>query len=101
MKQKDLFGKTSTQETSSERKLRQRREQRNVDGSYKQNPMLRLYGETPGKKCKTCEHLCYNSLAKKYYKCRLRRISSSPATDHRVNWPACGKYMPKIIKKLR
>ena len=40
-------------------------------------------------------YLCCNELAKKYYKCRYRKCSGSPTTDHRVNWPACGKFKSK------
>lgn len=59
----------------------------------KQNPMIRRYGAGPtGKRCKTCKQLCYTECSKRYYKCLLRGITSGPGTDHRVNWPACGRH---------
>lgn len=59
-----------------------------------ENPMLAVYGPGPGgMTCKGCVHL-FRAFggARNYPKCELRRVSSSVATDHRVNWPACGKY---------
>lgn len=62
-------------------------------GAYRTNPCLRLYGEGPeGKRCGSCSHLRANVLANTYYKCDLREISGGPLTDHRVRWPACGRY---------
>lgn len=59
-----------------------------------QNPLIALHGPGPqGAKCKTCAHLRINQCSKRYYKCALRRISNSPATDHKVRWDACGKYV--------
>ncbi len=60
--------------------------------SVKQNPCISSYGTTEGKKCKTCKLLYYHEMSKRYYKCRLRKFTHGPGTDHRVNWPACGKY---------
>lgn len=58
----------------------------------KVNPCIALYGNGPeGVKCGTCVHLYVKRYANKYYKCGLR-TSGGLATDHRVNWPACGKY---------
>ena len=31
-------------------------------------------------------------VAKTYFKCELRGITNGPGTDHRANWPACGKF---------
>ena len=61
---------------------------------YGGNPLAQKHGAGPeGTKCKTCKHLTYNHGAhKKYYKCRCRGITCGPATDHRVNWPACKLY---------
>lgn len=66
---------------------------RNRDGSHKFNPML-VHGTTEGEKCKTCIHLVAKRYSKTYYKCALRRNvqKSSPQSDHRINWPACGKF---------
>ena len=58
----------------------------------KVNPCLKMYGETPGKKCKTCNRLVKISMNKTWYKCELRRMSSCAASDHRVGWQACGRY---------
>ena len=62
------------------------------------NPCIAVYGDgPPGAKCKTCELLYRQSgTAKTYYKCELRRNTRGPGTDHRVNWPACGKYRGDI-----
>ena len=58
----------------------------------KVNPCIALYGVTESKKCKTCNHLVKVSMNKTWYKCELRRMSSCAASDHRVNWDACGKF---------
>lgn len=57
------------------------------------NPCIPVYGKGPdGKRCATCKHLRVHQYANRYYKCDLRRMSASAATDHRVRWDACGKY---------
>lgn len=88
----DLFG----DDTPITPVQRIRYETRNVDGSWKVNPMGLVHGYTEGQKCKTCKHLCYKEYAKRYYKCSLRGgvDTASPQSDHRVNWPACAKYEP-------
>jgi len=59
----------------------------------KVNPCLAVYGAGPeGAKCGTCVHLVKAYYSKVYYKCDLRELSHSATTDHRVRWPACGKY---------
>lgn len=58
-----------------------------------ENPCISLYGPGPvGAKCKTCSHLYWRRLANTYFKCDLRANTNGPASDHRVNWPACEKY---------
>lgn len=58
------------------------------------NPMVLGYGPGPeGKKCKSCIHLYGKRMTKTYYKCGLRRDTNGPATDHKVNWPSCSKYV--------
>ena len=59
----------------------------------KTNPCLLLYGAGPeSTTCATCTHLHALHMGGTYYKCDLRRLSRSAATDHRMRWPACGKY---------
>ena len=63
-------------------------------GTRKSNPMLLAVGPGPeGKSCADCGHLFrVGGVAGRYYKCALRRVTSGPATDHRVNWPACARF---------
>jgi len=57
------------------------------------NPCVKLYGLGPdGARCKTCTLLFRRG---QYFKCRLRNLTSGPGSDHRANWPACGKYVKK------
>ena len=59
----------------------------------KANPLIRSFGKGPeGERCKNCKHLYYKSYSKVYYKCDLRPDTNGPGTDHKVNWPACGKF---------
>lgn len=60
----------------------------------KPNPCVWTWGPGPeGKRCKTCARLTWhNSAGRRYYKCALRGNTHGAGTDHRVNWPACGKY---------
>jgi len=67
---------------------------RTKQGTLKSNPLIVVYGKGPaGAKCGDCVHFFrQGGVAGTYYKCELRRVTSGPATDHRVRWPACGKY---------
>ena len=58
------------------------------------NPCLSLYGTgQEGQTCKGCVHLRYSSYGRnRYWKCDLRTLTHGSATDHRVGWPACGRY---------
>lgn len=59
------------------------------------NPCLTVYGPGPdNQKCEGCIHLRFpqHHSAKRYWKCDLRKLSHGSATDHKVSWPACGKY---------
>jgi hypothetical protein len=58
------------------------------------NPCVALHGPGPeGQTCKGCVHLRYPlNVAGRFWKCDIRRVSRSRATDHRVTWPACAKY---------
>jgi hypothetical protein len=59
----------------------------------KGNPCVRLHGLDPqGRKCSGCALLACNHKSRNYYKCRLRGITNGAATDHKFNWPACGKF---------
>lgn len=92
----NLFGEPAgPQETKLQKQRRKRRETHNANGSLKYNPMIEMFGVTPGEKCKTCTWLYYKQFANKYYKCQYRNCTPGPASDHRVNWPACGKYEVK------
>lgn len=60
------------------------------------NPCRKAYGPGPsGKRCKHCAHIVVFVHARRYYKCDMRHITSGSATDHRVNWAACGKFKVK------
>ena len=61
-------------------------------GGECKNPCVNVYGYMKGKKCRDCKHLFVRQYSKRYYKCGLRRNTASERTDHRVNWPACGKW---------
>lgn len=67
-----------------------------VEERGEQNPCVRLYGPGPaGARCKTCRlFLRKGGYAKTYFKCELRGDTNGPGTDHRANWPACGRYVP-------
>jgi hypothetical protein len=59
------------------------------------NPCIALYGQGPAMQCcKGCVHLRYAPARRvaRYWKCDLRQLSHGAATDHKVNWPACGRY---------
>jgi hypothetical protein len=60
----------------------------------KDNPCIALYGRgQDGATCKNCAHLRYPlNYAKRHWKCDLRTSTHGAATDHRVGWPACGRY---------
>lgn len=60
------------------------------------NPCLALYGAGPeNQPCVDCVHLRYRPQRNpkaRYWKCDLRKLTDGPASDHRVNWPSCGRY---------
>lgn len=58
----------------------------------RKNPMVRLFGEKEGEKCKDCKFLQRKQLAGVYYKCKFRGNTNGPGTDHKVNWAACSKF---------
>lgn len=60
------------------------------------NPLLGVFGKLEGdRKCKECIHLYRKHYSKVYIKCGLRPDTNGPGTDHRANWPACKKFVPK------
>jgi hypothetical protein len=59
------------------------------------NPCIALYGYGPeGAICRDCTHCRYrqDNPKAKHWKCDLRKLTHGAATDHRVGWPACGRY---------
>ena len=57
------------------------------------NPMVKLFGLDPyNRRCKHCVHLQGHKQSASWFKCNLRRKSSSVATDHYANWEACLKF---------
>jgi len=63
--------------------------------SKQDNPCLALHGPGPeGVTCKDCIHFRYplHRSGVRHWKCDLRKLTHGAATDHRVGWPACGKY---------
>ena len=48
--------------------------------------------------CGTCVHHHVHSSARDYHKCELTQ-TGGPATDIRVSWPACPKYLPTPFGK--
>lgn len=66
---------------------------KNKSGSFNFNPCIPAYGRGPeNTRCRGCKFLIRKHYSKVYYKCKLRGNTNGPATDHRVNWPACGKF---------
>ena len=62
---------------------------------YKTNPLLSVFGsynKEPGQKCKNCEHFQRFRQSKTWFKCGLRK-KGGPATDHRANYQACGRFV--------
>ena len=61
------------------------------------NPMARLHGtDKMGRKCAECRLLWRKTgYRKAYFKCGLRGDTNGPGTDHRKNWNACTKFVPK------
>jgi len=69
------------------------------------NPMVRVWGfhddqlaggERGDTTCESCRHCLRKELGGyKGYRCSFRRDTKSPATDHRLSWPACTKYEPE------
>jgi hypothetical protein len=57
------------------------------------NPCIALYGPGPaGQTCQGCQQLAAIAVNKTFYKCRLRKNTRGPGSDHRMRWPACAKF---------
>lgn len=56
------------------------------------NPLLSVYGATPGETCGKCAHFVRKQMGKVYYKCALTRQSNSATTDWKSRRAACGKF---------
>jgi hypothetical protein len=58
------------------------------------NPMIASCGFGPeGAKSGQCAYLTAHHFDKRYYKCLLRgKRTRGSATDHRVSFPACGRF---------
>ena len=63
------------------------------------NPCIAKYGQGPvGKQCKECVHLIrVGGHARDYRKCDLRRITQGKGSDHKVSWPACGRFEKRVV----
>jgi hypothetical protein len=78
-------------------------QERRVDAHPTMNPCVRVFGEGPlGVTCKSCTYLRRLLADRAYYKCYLRPDSKGAGTDHRLNWPACDRYIKRPEgKKLK
>ena len=62
-------------------------------GKWKHNYMLAVYGSGPdNERCRDCVHLVRYQMGSTWFKCDLRPITGSVASDHNATWPACGKF---------
>ena len=67
-----------------------------LDG-LKPNPCIAVFGAGPeGKRCKNCSQLYRIHKGKTYLKCALRIETNGPGSDHKANWPACGKFEASV-----
>lgn len=65
--------------------------------AHQENPCVALYGRDPmGRSCQFCTHIYVKRYSKAYYKCDLRKDTNGYGTDHRLKWPACGRYKRKV-----
>jgi hypothetical protein len=63
------------------------------------NPCVRVFGRgAEGVTCKTCVHLFYHTYSRRFWKCDLRVLTHGRGSDHRVRWPACGRYEEGRLK---
>ena len=59
------------------------------------------YGVIDGKQCGDCANLITLSHAKDYHKCKLYGITGGPATDWRLRYDACGKFVQRDGERKR
>lgn len=83
---KDLFGDDIVPELPK----------RTKDGSFRNNPLHKIYGIVDDKRCKNCIFFHRKKFAKTYFKCKKRGLDGYAKTDHRANWKACGLFTEKI-----
>lgn len=81
---KELFGKELSWE---EAEASIRRDRRKKTG-YAAPPGTGPAGEF----CRTCNHACYHTCSKRYYKCALVKSTAGPGTDIRLKSPACKRW---------
>lgn len=62
----------------------------------KVNPLHKVYGTTPGRKCGECEHHYFKERGNKYPKCDLRKNGCTQKSDHSSRFEACGKFVEKL-----
>lgn len=71
---------------------------------FRIDAMHKLFGVTPGEKCRDCPHLLtYEHGRRRWFKCSIYGTSPSTASDWAKKWPACGlfdKPAPKGYQKL-
>jgi hypothetical protein len=80
----DLFG----QIVQPEVKLK------NKSGGFIINPCIAVFGKGPEKtRCKSCVHFIRKQYRGTYFKCKFRGDTNGPGTDHRANWPTCGRFI--------
>jgi hypothetical protein len=61
-------------------------------GARAGNPLLKLYGSTPGRMCGACRFISKHGRGVRgWFKCEFREHGGR-ATDHFASWPACGKF---------
>lgn len=66
---------------------------KNKSGGFNLNPCIAGFGKGPeGTRCKNCVHFVRKHYGAVYFKCKLRGDTNGPGTDHRANWPTCGRY---------
>lgn len=63
------------------------------------NPMVKACGKGPAEfKCKHCVYIIRKEYSKTYFKCQWRGNTNGPGTDHKANWPTCGKFKAEVVQ---